>query len=168
VFYSHLDKYFYNNKKRLLISIVPERKQNKKIITFYCKGCKKYYTQNMTNLIRQGLKKCDCYKNKFTPHHKNSKELGFLYIIQDLETGLYKIGITKNIKRRFQGKRIAVLFTAYSVLGNLYDIEQYILNEYSEYKKFNLNYKSNGGTEFFKCDYDIINKMIKDINKELQ
>ncbi len=80
----------------------------------------------------------------------------FLYYLQDLETGLYKIGITNNtpIKRFGKRKKIKLVQTWLFQMGkDAADIEKKILTENSAHRVRNENFTEVGGaTEFFNRD----------------
>jgi len=80
----------------------------------------------------------------------------FLYYFEDLETGLYKIGITNNEpQNRFKNrKKIRMIFTKRFKLGeDAFQLEQKILRENTNHRVKNQNFKDVGGyTEFFDID----------------
>jgi hypothetical protein len=87
----------------------------------------------------------------------NPRIPGYLYYIKDTTTGLYKLGITNiSIKERFKTKfkEIKIIKTWYFADGaDAYELEQFLLEEFSGFKIINENFSRVGGkTEFFTRD----------------
>ncbi len=89
-------------------------------------------------------------------HGFNFLKPAILYYFQDIESGLYKSGVTNdyNIRRRFAGKiknRIRLISIEYFINGKeAYTKEQLILKKFKEFRCTNIAFAKIGGKkEFF-------------------
>ncbi len=86
----------------------------------------------------------------------NQSKPGILYYLKDIVTGYYKIGITnRTIKKRFgtKIKDIEILkIWEFKDGSDVYELEQFLHSEFSNYRLMNENFIGYGATEFFNRD----------------
>lgn len=80
-----------------------------------------------------------------------------------MDTGLYKIGITSNLKQRILGIGGNLEHVYHIKITNPRNLEKYLHNHYKEYNVFNPTVQS-GGTEFFKLTDQQLYELIQYLN----
>ncbi len=83
-----------------------------------------------------------------------------LYILKCMDTGLYKIGITSNLKQRILGIGGNLEHVYHIKITNPRNLEKYLHIRYKKFREFNSRVRS-GGTEFFKLTEEQIQDIIK-------
>lgn len=82
-----------------------------------------------------------------------------LYILRCKATGLYKVGITKNLQKRITGIGGEMEYIYHITIANPRDLEKYLHQRYQDYNVFN-PHVNNGGTEFFRLSEPQLEELI--------
>lgn len=105
--------------------------------------------------------------NRYKDHYLKSKGCLYLIKLPDISDDVYKIGISINFTRRKNALRydfgtVVKILEHNTNIYNAYHLEQYLHNEFSEYRYF-LNDIKSGYTELFKIDSDLLEEIIMKI-----
>ena len=84
-----------------------------------------------------------------------------LYYFRHIKTDTYKIGITstsydKRYNRKLRNGQQLLWFSEIMPREDAEELEEFLLDEFKEFRVFNYHYKNNGGTEFF--SKNVLNK----------
>lgn len=119
-------------------------------VEILCKEHGSFLQRPRCHLSGQGCPKCqNCSQDT-------------LYILKCLNTNLYKIGITSNIKRRISsiGGNLKLIFNV--AIEDPRVLEKQLHNRYKFFNTFNPSVRS-GGTEFFRLTEDQVEGLIQEI-----
>lgn len=100
-------------------------------------------------------------KGKGCPKCQNHNQ-NTLYVLKCLNTGLIKIGITNNIKRRIYDIGGNLEHIYHIVTENPRQLETRLHKQYKDYNAFNYTV-NNGGTEFFQLTDEQLESLIQEI-----
>lgn len=138
---AHGDKYDYSKV---------EYSTNKDKVIIICKQHGSFLQRPNDHLAGKGCPKCK-------GHSQNT-----LYILRCLNTGLIKIGITNNIKRRMRDIGGSLQCLYHTTLENHRSLEKQLHKKYKDYNTFN-HTVNNGGTEFFQLTTEQLESLIQEI-----
>lgn len=120
-------------------------------VEIVCKCHGSFFQSPNKHLGGSGCPKCQ-------NHNQNT-----LYILKCINTGLYKIGITNNLKQRMSGLGGNLEHIHHIKVENPRSLEKQLHKHYKEHNVFNPEV-SNGGTEFFRLSDQQLHELIRYLN----
>lgn len=162
----HGNRYHYYSEKDSLW------KSKEQKVRIYCPICKQDFFQRGGHHL-EGCGCPTCNKGgsggdneiNFRRKPELAKEQCTLYYIK--VNDIYKIGISKNLSRRFIGEQYQILQTRETTRYNAWRIEQNILQCFAQYRQYYSALRS-GNTECFHCDISNIPIFAELFNQEYE